>query len=221
MTGSEVARFFDAVAGRYERTYALPPDESRRRMGLVLRELPAPPARVLDLGVGTGRELTALLDAGYLPTGVDVSRKMLERCARRARPVALVHADLWQPLPFPPDSFEAAVALHGTLVHSPDEGALARLARDLARVVKQGGVWVAEVPSPTWLDSLDATADDADYTLRRTGPRACVYEDRIAGACVEARVYSVEQWRTALQPAWTLRINSLGDHEWLVVAGRA
>jgi SAM-dependent methyltransferase len=220
MSTGEVARFFDAVAGRYERSYALPADESRRRMDRVLRALPSPPARVLDLGVGTGRELTSLLDAGYVPTGVDVSTRMLERCARRARPIPLVHADLWQPLPFPADSFEAAVALHGTLVHAPDDGALARLARDLARVIKPAGTWVVEVPSPAWLESLAGRDDQGDYALRRTGPCACVYEDRVAGACIEARIHSDEQWRAALDPYWTVRIDPLGNHEWLVVATR-
>ena len=105
---SAAEAFFDAIAGRYERVYALSSTESRRRMDRVLGDLPPPPARILDLGVGTGRELTALLDAGHLPTGVDASRAMLERCARRARPVPLVHADFWAtPLPFAAGSFEA------------------------------------------------------------------------------------------------------------------
>jgi SAM-dependent methyltransferase len=221
MTGVDVECFFDAIAGRYERSYALAADESRRRMAAVLGELPTPPARVLDLGVGTGRELTTLLDAGYLPTGIDISKRMLERCARRARPVPLVRADLWQPLPFSKGSFDAAVALHGTLVHSPDGGALARLACELARVVNAGGRWVVEIPSPAWLERLeDVTGNRSDWGLRRTAADACVYEDHVVGAAVEARVPSEEQWRTALAPNWTVRINPLGECEWQVVATR-
>src|SRR5260370_31624527 len=130
------ARFVDAIAGRYERAYALPAAESRRRMPRVVGVLPSPPARVLDLGVGTGRELTALRDGGYTPTGVDASRAMLERCARRARAVRTVHANFWRaPLPFEDASFDAAVALHGTLAHTPDAAAMGRLACELARIV--------------------------------------------------------------------------------------
>lgn len=221
MSCCDVARFFDAIAGRYERSYALEADESRTRMAGIIRELPPPPARVLDLGVGTGRELTALLDAGYAPTGIDISKRMLERCARRSRPIALIHGDLWQPLPFPPDSFEAVIALHGTLVHSPDEGALTRLARELARLVKTGGRWVVEVPSPAWLRQLDTMGEQADHAVRRTGPLLCVYEDHVVGARVEARVFSDEQWRVALAPNWTVRLDALGDCEWRVVATRA
>ncbi|MDP9150826.1 MAG: methyltransferase domain-containing protein, partial [Myxococcota bacterium] len=142
MTPSDDARrFFDGIAGRYERVYGLPSAESRRRMTRVLGELPAAPARILDLGVGTGRELSALLDAGYHPTGVDLSPAMLARCARRSRPVDLVEADFWRPLPFDDASFDSALALHGTLAHAPDVGALSRLAREVARVVRQGGAW--------------------------------------------------------------------------------
>jgi len=218
---TEAERFFDAIAGRYEREYALPAAESRRRLERVLRELPAAPARVLDLGVGTGRELAALLDAGHAPTGLDVSRAMLERCARRSRPVPLVQADFWGPLPFPEGAFDAALALHGTLAHAPDDDAVARLARELARVVRPGGAWIAEAPSPAWLDRLGALPASPDKRLRRTGPRTCLYEDLTVGASIEARVLSDDEWRAALSPSWKARVEPLGDLEWLVIAERS
>jgi ubiquinone/menaquinone biosynthesis C-methylase UbiE len=219
MSEDPVARFFDAIAGRYERSYALSADESRRRMQAVVGELPPPPACVLDLGVGTGRELAALLDAGHVPTGVDVSREMLDRCGRRARPVALVQADFWHPLPFPDASFDAVVALHGTLAHAPSDEALGRLAEELARVVRRGGVWISEVPSPAWLDTADRAPPQGDRGVRRTGPLTCVYEDRVAGATVEARIFSEEAWRAALE-RFVVRIDVMRDAEWRVVATR-
>jgi SAM-dependent methyltransferase len=219
--GGDVARFFDAIAGRYERSYALSGDESRRRMARVLEALPPPPARVLDLGVGTGRELAALLDAGYAPTGVDVSREMLARCARRARPIALVHADFWRPLPFPDGAFDAALALHGTLAHSPDDAALDRLARELARVVRPSGTWIMESPSPAWLAAVEAAPELADWRVRRTGPQTCVYEDRVVGASIEVRVLTEAQWRAVLGRHWIARVDPLGEAEWRVVATRA
>jgi SAM-dependent methyltransferase len=221
MSGPDVARFFDAIAGRYERCYALSAEQSRQRMGQVLRELPEPPAQVLDLGVGTGRELAALLDAGHLPTGVDVSREMLARCARRSRPVPLVHADFWGPLPFADGAFDAAVALHGTLAHPPDEGALGRLAQELARVVRPRGTWVVEAPSPAWLDELDARPQaDRDRRVLRTGRQTCLYEDLVVGASVEARVLSADEWGAAIGRHWSVRVDPLGDLEWMVVATR-
>jgi SAM-dependent methyltransferase len=213
MKGDAARRFFDAIAGRYQREYALPADQSRVRMEQVRRALPAPPARVLDLGVGTGRELTALLDAGYQPTGVDVSPAMLERCRRRARPVPLMLCDFWEPLPFADGSFDAAIALHGTLAHPPDHRALAHLARELARIVRPGGAFVAEVPAPAWIDRASG-----DPRVRRTGPDTAIYADPVTGAHIEARLLSDTGWTRALGPAWISRVEPTGEAEWLITA---
>jgi SAM-dependent methyltransferase len=223
--GRDAAKFFDAIAGRYDRVYALPTRESRSRMERVVRNLPAAPARVLVLGVGTGRELSALLDAGYSPTGFDVSRAMLARCARRARPVPLVEGDFWSvPLPFETDSFDAAVALHGTLAHPPDVAAVERLARELARVVARGGRLVIEAPSLGWLDRLPAAygeeSDEGERRVRRTGAATLVYEDLVVGGGIEALLLSEAQWRAVLAPRWAARVEPLGDVEWMVIADR-
>jgi SAM-dependent methyltransferase len=216
----DARRFFDAIAGRYEREYALPAEESRARMARVLAELPPPPARVLDLGVGTGRELAALLDAGHAPTGVDVSPAMLERCAHRARPVPLVEADFWRPLPLGDASFDAAIALHGTLAHPPDDGAVARLATELARVVRPRGVWILEVPSPGWI--ARAARDAAgDQRVRPTGPTTAEYIDPATGASIEARLLTEADWIAALSPGWMVSVEAASDVEFVVVARRA
>jgi SAM-dependent methyltransferase len=224
MTGAGAAAFFDRIAGRYDRSYGLSAEESRRRMDRVLAELPSAPARVLDLGVGTGRELAALLDAGYAPTGIDVSREMLERCARRARPVPLVQGDFYETLPFAASAFDAAVALHGSLAHPPDASANARLASDLARVVRHGGVWLAEMPTPAWLDAVEAerTSDgDLGRRVRRTGPETCWYEDEVLGVSIEARLPSEAGWRATLGGLWAARFVPVSDVEWIIVAQRA
>jgi SAM-dependent methyltransferase len=213
--------FFEAIAGRYERAYALSGRDSRLRLERVLRALPPPPARVLDLGVGTGRELSALLDAGHSPTGVDVSPAMLERCRRRARVVPLVEGDFWRPLAFADASFDAVIALHGTLAHPPDDRAVGDLAAELARVVRGGGALVAEVPSPAWLNEMSSWPGDAERRIRRTGERTCVYEDLVVGASIEARVLDADGWRRALGRDWDTRVEPLGELELLVLARRA
>jgi SAM-dependent methyltransferase len=217
---TDAARFFDAIAGRYERAYALPAEESRARMRRVLTELPPAPARVLDLGVGTGRELTALLDAGYEPTGIDAARSMLERCARRGRAVPLVEADFWQRLAFADGSFDAAVALHGTLAHPADDGALSRLAEELARVVRPGGTWIVEVPSPAWLDAMTAGAMPSGQRVTRTGTNTCTIEDTVVSVAIKARVYTDQEWVKALAPWWKASVEAMSAGEWLVVARR-
>jgi ubiquinone/menaquinone biosynthesis C-methylase UbiE len=214
---SDAARFFDAIAGRYERAYALSSKESRARMMRVL-ELLGAESRVLDLGVGTGRELTSLLDAGHTVVAVDASQGMLDRCAKRAPSdrLTFVQADFWAPLPFEDQGFDAAIALHGTLAHPPDEAAVRALCIELARVIRPGGLLIAEMPTVAWLDRLEASSAD-DRRVTRTGPRACLYEDLAAKVSIEARVLGEPEWRAALAP-FEVTFEPISDVETRIVA---
>jgi SAM-dependent methyltransferase len=187
-------RFFDAIARRYDRAYAPDRETSRRKLARMLEVLP-PRARVLDLGVGTGRELSALLDAGHSPTGLDLSAEMLAICGRRSRPVPLVQADFWQPLPFADRTFDVVLALHGTLAHPPDERAPARLQAELGRVLDEPGMLIAEAPSPEWVSGLSIEGSRVgDFLLRRTGASSCTHDDLVAGVSLEARLLSAQEW---------------------------
>ena len=46
---------------------------------LLLGVLPPPPARIADLGCGTGTLTRLLVDAGYVVDGVDISPEMISR----------------------------------------------------------------------------------------------------------------------------------------------
>lgn len=210
---ARVRAFFDAIARRYDRDYALSGSASRPRMARVLAAI-APdgaPRRVLALGVGTGRELPALLDAGHAVHGVDLSPEMVAICNRRSRTVPIAIADFFAPpLPFPDASFDAAVALHGTIAHPPDERAFARLASELARVLAPGGVFVAEVPAGEALAAMG---------VARTGPTTFVHRDEATGASIEGVALTAEGWRAALAPL-VARVEPLGAAEHLLVATR-
>jgi SAM-dependent methyltransferase len=215
-------RFFDAIARRYDRVYALTGTASRERLESAIARLP-PRAHILDLGVGTGRALSALLDAGHAPTGFDISEEMLALCAKRGRPVPLVRGDFWGRLPFEDASFEGALALHGTLAHPPDLGALSNFAHELGRVLHPGAVLVAEVPAPAWLDAIDASVPSdprAPIHVRRITNERCVHEDRTAGVAIEAVALPAERWREVFRPAFAAEVESLGAHEWRIVARR-
>lgn len=199
--------FFEAIARRYDREYALTGAISRERLARVLREISGR-RRVLVLGLGTGRELPALLDAGHEVTGLELSPEMIALCNKRSRTVPIVEADFYAPLPFADASFDAALALHGTLAHPPDATAHARLAKELGRVLTSDGVFVAEVPAAEGLARLGA---------RVTGPSTFVHHDAKTGITIEGVALTSEGWCTALQPLH-VRAEPLGDVEHLLVA---
>jgi SAM-dependent methyltransferase len=210
-------QFFDAIARSYDRSYAPSGLETRRGMARVLRELPRQ-ARLLVLGVGTGRELPALLDAGHSPVGLDASSEMLARCATRRRPVPLVLGDLWAPLPWGDGAFDGVLALHGTLCHPPRDDAWRGLASELARVLRAGGVFVAEMPTVAWL------AHQAEGELGRLEPGAegrARYVDFATEATVEISCLTEEGYRRALGGGLSVRIDEARPGEVLVVARKA
>lgn len=194
--------FFDAIARRYDRVYARGRDESRESLSHVLRAL-APRSRVLDLGVGTGRELPALLDAGHSVVGMDASSEMLGICGERARRIPLVLGDFWSPLPWDDSSFDAVIALHGTLSHAPNEAARAAFPREVARVLKPGGVFVAEVPTDAWLHGVASEGGDG---VVRTGEGRGRFVDEVTKASIDVWLASAEGWRALFAGALGVRV---------------
>jgi ubiquinone/menaquinone biosynthesis C-methylase UbiE len=116
------------------------PFESRRYRALRPLLFEGLSGRILDAGVGTGRNFP-YYPAGSRVVGVDISPAMLARAERRRSeapvPVTLMEMDAVR-LDFAAGSFDAAVATFLFCV-LPDELQVPAL-RELGRVVKPGGV---------------------------------------------------------------------------------
>lgn len=194
-------RFFDAIAPRYDRLYARSRDDLRMRMTRVLASVGSRPSDVLDLGVGTGPELHHLLDGGHRVVGVDVSEEMIALCKRRARPIPCVRADFWQRLPFDDASFDAVIALFGSLAHAPNADAYALLADEVARVLRPRGVFYTEAPTAGWA---------AEHPM---------FEDAKAGVRIAIVAPTLDAWRSAFG-AFELEITEDAS-ELTIVARRA
>ncbi len=102
---------------------------------LLLRQLPATPARVLDVGCGAGDLAAKLARVAGRVDALDVSGPMIE-LARAAVPgnVTCIHADVLTH-PLPADAYDAIVSLTA-LHHLP----LADVLRRLAAALRPGGV---------------------------------------------------------------------------------
>jgi len=198
----ETAAFFDAIAERYDRDYARTRDELRESVARALALIPRT-GRILDLGVGTGCELPMLLDAGHEVVGLDISKAMLALCERRSRPVRVILGDLWQRLPFDDASFDAVLALFGTLSHAPSAEARAELPFEVARVLRPGGVFVAEVPTSAWLDHGGA---EGFTGVQRLGSGEGRFVDRRSTKSVALSLLSADEWQKLFSAALTVRV---------------
>lgn len=108
-------------------------------IGAAVAALAGAGARVLELGVGTGRIALPVAVAGCPVTGIDLSADMLATLQRQlpapdAAPIDLVRGTITA-LPFRDDVFDAAMATH-VLHLVPDWKAVLG---DLVRVVRRGG----------------------------------------------------------------------------------
>jgi SAM-dependent methyltransferase len=175
----ETRRFFDAIAARYDRVYGRERDDLRAHMERLL-DLLGPAKDVLDLGIGPGPELQYLLDAKHRVVGLDISPQMVAQCDRRSRKVECIVADLWKTLPLADATFDAVIALFGTLAHPPNEAALTPFGREVRRVVRNGGLFYAEVPTSAWA---------------RTHPR---FVDDVARVGIAVQAWTTDAWREAL-----------------------
>lgn len=183
--------FFDAIARRYDREYALSGAISRERLAHMLAAI-AGKRRVLSLGLGTGRELPSLLDAGHEVTGLEISGGMIAECNKRSRTVPIVQGDFYDhPLPFADASFDAVIALHGTLAHPPRAGAHRALASEIARILAPGGVFYGEVPAAEGLARMGVMTKD---------PRTFVHRDAASGVEVTGVALTRDEWQEAFAP---------------------
>jgi SAM-dependent methyltransferase len=111
----------------------------------VLARLGLPkPARILDAGCGSGRNMVELARLGDV-TGVELSDTSV--ALARERGVGEVIAGSVLEMPFAEDSFDLAVSLD-VIEHLEDDlGAL----RELRRTVAPGGALLVTVPAYQWL----------------------------------------------------------------------
>ena len=122
-------------------------------------------ARVLELGCGGGTRETRELAARFHLTGVDLSRRQLERARERVPEAAFVHGDLTR-LDFDAGSFDAVVAFY-VFNHVPRD-LLAPLLARVHRWLTDGGYLMAAFGTsdlPEWTgDFLGAPTHFSSFT---------------------------------------------------------
>jgi SAM-dependent methyltransferase len=144
-----VSELWDTEAATFddEPDHGLRDPETRAAwLELLTAHLPEPPARIADLGCGTGTLSVLLADAGYAVDGVDFSPEMVSRARDKAAGragVTFAVADASAP-PLEPATYDAVLCRH-VLWALPDQaGALERwiaLLTDAGRLLMVEGYW--------------------------------------------------------------------------------
>lgn len=152
------------------------------RLAMIVREVRQLPlaSRVLDAAVGLGQLAGKMYDAGYRVVGIDYSFEAALH-VKRTSPIPAVVGDLTR-LPFRTGAFDG-VTTGETLEHLDDDRGAAR---EIGRVVRQGGRVVATVPA---LQSLWSQSDDYYEHRRRYARKALVALFRDAGLSIRKAAF--------------------------------
>jgi demethylmenaquinone methyltransferase/2-methoxy-6-polyprenyl-1,4-benzoquinol methylase len=143
---ADVARMFDAVAGRYDAMNAVMTFGQERRWRRVVARIigPRPGVRVLDLAAGTGASSVPFASAGASTVACDFSAGMLAEGRRRHPGLTFVAGDALR-LPFAEAAFDVVTISFGLRNVADVPAAL----RELARVTRPGGrLVVLETSTP-------------------------------------------------------------------------
>ena len=132
--------FDQRIARQYNDQRAHPPTVAQH-IGAAIAALLPPEARVLELGIGTGRIAYPVAQAGCHVVGIDLSRDMLAEVGRHPQgvgsPLLLAQADI-EHLPIKDRIMDAVLAVH-VLHLVPDwRQALA----EAARTLRPGGAFI-------------------------------------------------------------------------------
>lgn len=143
---------FDDVASVYD--HALPPHVTEhyllKRANFVRAAAP-PPARLVDVGCGTGTLAARLAGLGYQVAGLDPSDGMLRVLRERAPGVEAVQASATN-MPFGDGEFDVSVSV-ATMHHIADPADVKLALGEMVRVVRRGGriiVWDHNPRNPYW-----------------------------------------------------------------------
>ncbi|WP_019854569.1 class I SAM-dependent methyltransferase [Actinopolyspora mortivallis] len=169
---------------------------------------------VLEVGCGAAACSRWLASRGARPVGLDISGRMLSHAAaanaRTGTDVALVQgsADM---LPFAADSFDIACSAFGGVPFVADSE---QVMREVARVLRPGGLWVFAVthpvrwafpddPGPEGLTAVQSYFDRSPYVeIDATGRATYVEHHRTLGDYVSQITSSGFRLLELVEPEW-------------------
>jgi ubiquinone/menaquinone biosynthesis C-methylase UbiE len=215
---------FDRIASRYDATRGFPPGVEMQ-LATAFRRLSRLPnsARLLEIGVGTGRIALPLAAAGYPYVGIDLSRNMMVRLQQRIHSsarISLLQGDATE-LPLRDASVDGAVAVHVFHLISGWERAVA----ELRRVIRPGGVLATgfnkqmrRLPADQLREQWSTIVGELGGTTKRPGARIAEEEPLLVSLFGQARQVTLASWvrRQSLREQLDLLASRATSDTWQV-----
>ena len=160
----------------YEKLYADRDEEEAARLITLLEELLPlkKSASILDLGCGRGRHAIQLSQKGYKVTGVDLSKRAIEKARAKAQSLQLENVrfevrDMRRPLP---QTFDAVFNLFTTFGYFQTDAENAGVFDSVVQMLKPGGLYVFDFLNAVKVrrsvqPSDDGTFQGIHYKIRR------------------------------------------------------
>jgi SAM-dependent methyltransferase len=172
---TNIAKILDVSPSEVEDFHMRKPFADNRRgnylidIGQILMMLPPPPARILDLGVGSGWTSEMLAYSGYSVLGLDISPEMIALSKRRITP----NLDLQFEVHDYEESIDFglfdAVVIYDALHHAIDES---KVIANVFHGLKPGGIFItiepgvghSTSPESLWaMEKFGTTEKDMEY----------------------------------------------------------
>lgn len=170
-TKQQVKNLFSEMAAEWAAGYADPEPRTlaaknlklRQQFALEMLEAVIPrSSKILDAGCGSGEIAAKLMERGYDVWGIDLTEPMIRRARKLCGSDQFQVGDI-ENIPFPDNTFDAAVSL-GVIQYLPSEE---QALREMRRVLKPGGQAVIAIPSGSApLQRMDAVVVSLCRMLR-------------------------------------------------------
>jgi SAM-dependent methyltransferase len=157
----------------YEIYAARDESDAHKLLALVLKHIPNPPAKVLDLACGRGRHAISLAEKGFTVTGIDLSASALEHArknaiARRVN-INFIRADIRDPIN---GTFDAVINCFTSFGYFKDVNENLLVLENVVSALAPCGVFVidflnADFVRKNLVPTETGTFSNGTYTIRR------------------------------------------------------
>jgi len=220
-----IRRWWNEDAATYDDTPShavTDPVEAAAWRAALLRHLPPPPARVLDVGAGTGTMTVLAAGLGYRVTALDLSEEMLGRAKRKAEGGGLeIQFHVGSASEPPPGPFDAVMERHVMWTTMDPVGTLRAwlgVAALGGRLVLFEGIWQPG-------DAVSRARHSLAHGVRRlrgdVHSHHAEYDEEMLAGLPLARLTSATPLLEAVEASgWgNARIERLRDVEWVRQSG--